>query len=308
MKDEIELHQREGQDFFEGWYFKVTDSKVSIAIIVGISQTKNKSCAFIQTLDTYTNQSQMIEYDINDFKWGRTPFYLKIKNNEFTQDKLILNLNEGNVVIKGTLKNMCFTKLASSLYAPTIMGPFFYLNNMECNHGIISLRHNVIGELKINLQMFKIKGIGYFEKDWGYSFPRWYLWLQSNNCLEKEANLFLSLANIPLKSLHFNGIIMNLLVGDKQLTVASYYGARVVKKIIKNNCYYIIIKQHSYTYCFKIKSGNQMSLKSPQFGKMNQEVKESLNALTTLLIYHQGEQIQKLNFINCGFEVSGDIL
>ena len=62
--------------------------KISLAIIVGISKTIEKSCAFIQTLDTYTNQSQMIEYSLDDFQWGKDPFYIRIKNNFLLKNKL----------------------------------------------------------------------------------------------------------------------------------------------------------------------------------------------------------------------------
>lgn len=77
---ELNLHLKDSdQRLFEGWYFKIVDCKISLAIIVGISKTIEKSCAFIQTLDTYTNQSQMIEYSLDDFQWGKDPFTLELK-------------------------------------------------------------------------------------------------------------------------------------------------------------------------------------------------------------------------------------
>ena len=69
---------------------KLFDCKISLAIIVGISKTIEKSCAFIQTLDTYTNQSQMIEYSLDDFQWERS-LYIRIKNNFFTKEQIILD-------------------------------------------------------------------------------------------------------------------------------------------------------------------------------------------------------------------------
>ena len=47
---ELNLHLKDSdQRLFEGWYFKIVDCKISLAIIVGISKTIEKSCAFIQT-------------------------------------------------------------------------------------------------------------------------------------------------------------------------------------------------------------------------------------------------------------------
>lgn len=163
---ELNLHLKDSdQRLFEGWYFKIVDCKISLAIIVGISKTIEKSCAFIQTLDTYTNQSQMIEYSLDDFQWGKDPFYIRIKNNFFTKEQIILDLDNGLVDIQGNLKNSQYTKLETTCYAPTIMGPFHYLPFLECNHAIISLRHHITGSLKVNNQKFQIIGDGYIEKD-----------------------------------------------------------------------------------------------------------------------------------------------
>ena len=67
-KQEIQLHLKD-KGMFEGWYFRVSDRKVSLAVIVGVSETM----AFIQTIDTYTNVSQMLEFDLNEFEYGNAP-------------------------------------------------------------------------------------------------------------------------------------------------------------------------------------------------------------------------------------------
>ena len=178
----------------------------------------------------------------------------------------------------------------------------------ECNHAIISLRHHITGSLKVNNQKFQIIGDGYIEKDWGRSFPQDYLWLQSNSCKEKEASLFLSIAKIPLLACSFQGLIMNLLVDDQQIRVATYYGARVKDMFTREGYHYLIISQHPHTFYLKIKAGHRFELKSPQSGKMNGYVEESLNALAVLLVYKKNKKVAKFNFINCGFELFGNWL
>ena len=299
-KQEIQLHLKD-KGMFEGWYFRVSDWKVSLAVIVGVSETM----AFIQTIDTYTNVSQMLEFDLNEFEYGNAPFFIRIKNNYFSKEKIILNLDQGTIIIRGILKNDAFTPLKASLYAPTIMGPFHYLAKMECNHGIISLSHQIKGRLIINQQKININGIGYMEKDWGYSFPKDYLWLQSNDCNQCKASLFLAIANIPIKITSFTGIIMVLMIDDKQYRVASYYGAYLKRWLIKKGQYYLIIKQYPYSFYIKIIPGNSYLLKAPQLGMMNSDVKESLNSKVTVLIYKHHKRIDKLDFIACGTELFG---
>lgn len=285
--------------YFEGWYFKISDRKLTMAIIVGVSKTK----AFIQTIDTYTNQSQMIDYQLTDFKMNQEPFYLKLKDNLFTKEKIILNLNNGLIKIRCILNNSEFTPLQTTTYAPSIMGPFTYFKNMECNHGIISLRHQVTGKLIINQQKLDINGIGYIEKDWGYSFPQKYLWLQSNDCLQTRASIFLAIAKIPVGKISFTGIIMNLMIKDKQFKIASYYGAYVKKVIIKNNNYYLVIKQYPYRFYFKITYKTSNELKAPQLGKMIDIVKESLDSHVSLIIYKHHQRLDRYDFTSCGLEL-----
>ncbi len=300
IKSEIQVHLK-GKGMFEGWYFRISDRKVSLAVIVGISE----SMAFIQTIDTYTNQSQMIEYGLEEFEYGDNPFYVKIRDNYFTKEKMILNLDQGMVKIKGEIENESFTPLKSTLYAPTIMGPFYYIPGMECNHGIISLLHRVKGRLMINHQKIKINGIGYIEKDWGCSFPKDYLWLQSNDCNQCEASLFLAIAKIPIKIISFTGVIMVLMIEGKQQVVASYYGAYLKRWLVKDGNYYLNIKQYPYNFYIKIIPENSCTLKAPQLGMMKDEVKESLTSKVTVLIYKHHKRIEKLNFIACGVELFG---
>lgn len=299
-KAEMQVHLND-QGMFEGWYLRISDRKVSLAVIIGISETT----AFIQTIDTYTNESQMINYDLKDFEYGDNPFFVKIKDNYFSKERVILNLDQGSVKISGELVNETFTPLKSSLYAPTIMGPFYYLPKMECNHGIISLTHRVKGRLMINQQKIKINGIGYIEKDWGYSFPKDYLWLQSNDCNECEASVFLAIAKIPLKFTSFTGIIMVLMIEGKQQKIASYYGAYLKQWMVKDGNYYLNIKQYPYNFYIKIIPCNSCSLKAPQLGMMSDEVKESLNSKVTVLVYKHHKRIDKFNFIACGVELFG---
>ena len=52
------------------------------------------------------------------------------------------------------------------------MGWYAYLPIMECYHGILSMDHELSGELIYNGDFLAFnKGRGYIEKDWGKNFP-----------------------------------------------------------------------------------------------------------------------------------------
>ena len=69
--------------------------------------------------------------------------------------------------------------------------------------------------------------------------------------------------------------------------------------------HYLIISQHPHTFYLKIKAGHRFELKSPQSGKMNGYVEESLNALAVLLVYKKNKilLIVALNCLEIGYKM-----
>ncbi len=51
-EQELQLHQSQKMSAFEGWYFRVVDDQVSVAVIIGIAKTQDKQEAFIQVFHT----------------------------------------------------------------------------------------------------------------------------------------------------------------------------------------------------------------------------------------------------------------
>ena len=97
------------------------------------------------------------------------------------------------------------------------MGPFSYIPNMECNHAILCMKNKTSGVIHINnTQMNFNNGTGYIEKDWGYSFPKEYIWCQGNDFKEANASFMVSIANIPFKFFSFQGIICVLIANGKE--------------------------------------------------------------------------------------------
>ena len=64
-------------------------------------------------------------------------------------------------------------------------------------------------------------GKGYIEKDWGSSFPKRYVWLQSNH-FSTEGSLFFSWADIPAIGTTFQGYIAHLYYAGEHHRFATY--------------------------------------------------------------------------------------
>ncbi|MFV0396137.1 MAG: tocopherol cyclase family protein [Coprobacillaceae bacterium] len=293
--------------YFEGWYYKITSEEFSLAIIIGVNKNTEDDHGFIQTLDTISGKEQYVRFSMREVHITNEPFCIRVGNNYFSQDTIKLNIQKDiNVRVNVKLGNQHM--LDSSLYAPTIMGPFSYIPRMECIHTVYSLYHQVIGNITINdKKISTLHSIGYMEKDRGTSFPKQYFWLQSNHVnVPKKASIFLSIASIPLKITKFTGIIMVLMLGEKQLRFGSYYGAKVkVLKQIDNKGYKIIITQGEYKVCLKVYLGRTHALAAPTVGEMTHTVHETLEAKAVVHVYKKERVIENLVFSHAGCEVRG---
>lgn len=276
--------------YFEGWYFKQVCEKLqmTISFIPGISLIKGDEHAFVQVIIAPRIETHYFRFDIKEFSTQDEPFTVKIANNIFKADSISINLQNESLTVQGELLYGSFQSIDSSLYSPTIMGPFSYIPNMECNHGVISMNHTVNGELIINGQSWQFQNDrGYTEKDWGTSFPKRYLWVQANHFNDSSVSFMASVAKIPFLGLSFNGVIANLIIDGKEHRFATYNGYK------DRN-----IKKFEGGFSFELKKGKDIckvtvhfddsgELKAPQNGAMSGVIKEGLGA--QISVFYQGK-------------------
>jgi len=182
-----EKNLKRKKNYFEGWYFKNTNKNYGISFIPGININNNNKNDFIQIITT--DSSYFIDYDINDFEFSYEPFYIKIGNNYFSKDGIIIDINDKkhSLIIKGNIKYSNNKNININLFNPNIMGPFSYIPFMECNHAILSMKSIANGFININnKEIIFNNDTSYIEKDWGISFPKSYIWCQGNDFKNKN--------------------------------------------------------------------------------------------------------------------------
>lgn len=263
--------------YFEGWYFKNTGNDFSISFIPGIHIENTKKCAFIQIITN--SSSYYISYPFNEFKFSDNPFSISIGNNFFSLDKIKIDIQDINVNISGELYYNNHTKINTNTFSPNIMGPFSFIPFMECNHAILSMKHEITGFITINNKEYNFNNsIGYIEKDYGCSFPTSYIWAQSNNFKNQNASFFLSIATIPLSLFSFRGFICSLIVDNKEYRFATYNGSKIIKYNISQDNFNIKLKNKDYLLHIYSNNQNSFSLKAPRCGSMEKEIYESIDS------------------------------
>ena len=309
-KQEFFMGDLNSKNYFEGWYFKQVLSKdKSIAFIPGISIVNGEKEAFIQIIETISNKTYYIRYSFEEVELGKSSFYIKMGKNYFSKDKVSLDIENEMISLKCEFSFKNFIVLKKTLYRPNIMGPFAYLKNMQCNHGIISLYHKVSGFLKINDNFLRIRhGIGYIEKDYGKSFPKEYIWLQSNTSMKnKKVSIMFSYAHIPFLFKHFNGFLCVFSLENVQYYFTTYYLSKVVINKLTDDKREIILKNRKYTLKIIVHKKDDNQLLAPTTYGMKKNMRESLLSDAYVVLLEKDKIIYEDFFFSLGYEEVYDI-
>ncbi|MGL5750594.1 MAG: tocopherol cyclase family protein [Paraclostridium sp.] len=264
-------------DFFEGWYFKVVDKNnlYKFAFIPGISLGKNLSehHSFLQIVDSFSIKYNYLKFNKNKFKFNNEDFKVSVNSNEFSLDKIGLNLEYEDKSIKGTLNFENIVKWKDSIVNPGSMGFYNYLKFMECYSQVCALNGDIVGELEIDGKTVDFTGGKvYIEKNWGKSFPKSWVWIQSNSFKDSTVSVTCSLATIPFPIKDFRGFLIGVTIGDVFLSFTTInrstlnlksIGEDIELEVYRNDLK-LILKTHTnkkdFVLCMGPKDGNMIPL------------------------------------------------
>jgi len=301
--------------YFEGWYFKnvSANQKHIWSIIPGISiEDQQNRHAFIQFINGSTAETYYVPFAIEDFDYSTTEFRVNIGDNHFSSDgfSLAINHKETNFTAIGKVEFSNTHPLDSTLFNPGIMGWYSFVPFMECNHGLVSMDHNLSGSLTINADKINMDGgKGYAEKDWGSSMPSAWIWMQCNHFEnQNQTSFMLSVARIPWLGNSFTGFLCVFLYEGKIYRYASYTGARLNKIEITEKGIHIEINDKQHHISVEAQHASHGLLAAPLKGAMNRRIAESVDATIVLDISnHQKQSFFSGTGHTAGLELVGDI-
>lgn len=296
--------------YFEGWYYKLVDkdSKNVLAFIPGIAITKTKSQSFIQFIDAKTGFSEFISYPYDAFKFSERTLDIHIENSQFDKFGVSLNIKTDKLNVYGNINFKNIISFPTSTLSPGIMGPFAFVPFMECHHGIVNIHSHIIGSLNYNGNNIDFTdGYGYLEKDWGRSFPKSWIWFQSNHFKTNNTCIMFSIAAIPWLYKEFNGLIAFFVHEGKFYRFATYTGAKIQKLKADETKVEVIITDKKYIIQLDVKNSISGILKAPNRGLMDVNIKESITAeVKVMLCEKNGKIIYEGVGTNTGLELTGN--
>lgn len=322
-------HGKSARDnFFEGWYIKLIspDMKKRWAIIPGVFNhpDPDRRHAFIQVLNGMTNDVIYHRLSRDSFQASSSNFSVRINDNYFHSDGCVIDINSQGQKIQGELKFEGIEPWPIRFFSPGVMGPYGLIPFMQTYHGVLSLNHGIQGNLVVNGQSLDFSnGRGYIEKDWGSTFPRAYIWMQSNHFPEKEISLIASVATIPWLGSWFRGFLIGFHVDDVLYRFTTYLGSTIKSlfvtdkyvtwSVLGNSRSSFINEYPQYELIIRAERGNGGLLLSPELDGMTPRILESLTASISVelnALDKDGVEHKKIyqgTGICAGLEVAGSI-
>lgn len=299
--------------YFEGWYFKMVaqDGAAILSVIPGISLSANgaEQHAFIQIIDGRNATTAYFSFPIEAFSFSRKKFAIRIGQNYFSKDSIVLNIKQNDTIVAGTIKMAGLVHYKPQKNRNTaIMGWYRFVPFMQCYHGVVSLTHHIQGQLTVNNTILDFdNGKGYIEKDWGSSMPSSWVWMQSNHFSNIGSSLMLSVADVPWLGKSFAGFLGFLYYNNKIYPFATYKNSKLNMSIDSTNLLNIKIENKKNTFIISARSNTTGLLKAPTHGSMDRRVPESIDAIIQIkMLDKTGKMVYQDSTNIAGLEMVGD--
>ena len=273
--------------YFCGWYFRCQSDQQTLAVIPSVHKPKpSKYCTLQLITDT---QAFHVPFPFSAFQ--KKDGQITLGGNRFGKDGVCLGIHTPDLHVTGSVRFGAFTPIQYD-----IMGPFRYVPFLQCRHSIFSMRHSVDGTLWVNGTPYVFRdAVGYMEGDRGYSFPTSYVWTQ---CSFSNGALMLSVADIPLGCFHFTGVIGVVLLHGKEYRLATYLGAKAVKRKPEE----IVVRQGSLLLTVRPHGSGGHPLRAPIRGAMTRTIHECASCGVFYRFEENGKPLLELDASNAALE------
>ncbi|GBU11292.1 hypothetical protein AwErysi_09080 [Erysipelotrichaceae bacterium] len=227
------------KDFFEGWYFKLTnkDATETFACIPGVFYGKTETAhhGFLQILLGKEVGYHYLKYPTTAFSAKKEELDVKLHKSHFTKEQIHLDeqLEDGrNFRVDVRIKSPFFW--AGTRLNPGSMGFFNYIPFMECYMQTCMMRGTLTGEIHIDGREIDMTGGSiYIEKNWGKSFPKAWVWIQANKFEDQTQAISLSCAvgKVPFCGATFSGFMIGLTINEAFYAFTTHNFSKIELKL-----------------------------------------------------------------------------
>lgn len=304
-----------GSGHFEGWYLKLVDrvGAQPYALIPGVFLGEDAH-SFIQVLDGRAGTAVYHRFPLDAFEAAADRFDITIAGNRFWTGGVELAIDSEASSAKqsanGSVQFGSWRPWPVTAFSPGIMGPYSFVPFMECNHGILSLDHDLSGSLEVAGHRTDFAGgRGYVEKDWGRGFPAGYVWVHSNHFGRTGVCLTAAVAIIPWLTGAFRGFIIGFLI-DGELHRFTTYTASVLERLeLSDTHLHLAIRNRTHRLEVDARKTDGATLYAPYEKQMIARVAETMTSEADVRLTRLSDD--RVIFEGCGqhacLEAQGDL-
>ncbi|QMS84308.1 hypothetical protein [Candidatus Xianfuyuplasma coldseepsis] len=290
------FQNKKKKNYFEGWYYRITDAEnnINIAVIFALTKDKKHPHSFIQFYDGHQKKAYYYTFDINDFYYDDANDTVRIGQNELSVHHLLLHTDD--VHIEATNHEVVPLQIYNG--HQSAMG---YLSNapLECFQEVLFMTSDVT----FTLNNSPHKGTSYMEKTYGTNFPSQWIWLQSNH--SKNGSLIsFSVGKVPVLFFEVKGFFLILNINGKEQRYGSYNFSKIKIDAVSDTHTTFSIRKGTTTIIITAKTNHPVELVGPRKnGTMDLAVHESLNATATIKVFNHNDIIFEDEYEHVGLEL-----
>lgn len=297
------FENKKRKNYFEGWYFKCTDTSTSdnYAIIFAITRNMENPHSFIQFYNGTTNETLYFTFPIETFRYHLNSNTVFIGDNYICEDNVYFQSDE--LSFEATSTNQ--KKLRKYQHTHSAMG-IMSKAPLECFQEIVFMNAEVKFDIIKKGVASTHSGQSYMERTYGTNFPSKWIWFQSNYSKHNSMVSF-SVGLIPFLFFKVKGFFLVLSYNGLEERFGSFNFSKIKIQSIHKTTSSITIKKGKKRVELLLETKIPARLLGPlKNGIMNLEVWECINASGIIKVYHRNILLFEDVYQNAGLELMYD--
>lgn len=299
--------------YFEGVYYKLVDGaeKEILALIPGVALGKDDPHAFLQVFRG-NGDYHYLRRSLETFSYSRNTLDIRLRGTSFTGRRIILDLSDEKLSLRGELGLHGGRGWPVRLTSPGAMGPYGLAPLMQCYYQIINFDCSISGALELDGRELSYEGgRAYVEKNWGRSFPKAWIWTQTNHFPGGGISLIASLADIPWLFSSFPGFIVGLHLRGELYRFATYTGAKLRQAELDDEHLRLRFEDDRLGLLIEAQRREGVPLAAPRLGAMDGTCEEYLGTEIEIELYRRSAGVGRRIYAGrgscAGLEINGPV-
>lgn len=165
------------------------------------------------------------------------------------------------------------------------MGYHYFIPNLPCYHSVMNRSHLVSGKIYYQDKSYTLNSDwGYWEKNWGTSFPQNYCWIHAVDPKNEQVSLLFSMAEIKWLGRSFKRHLGHIKLREREIDLRELKGFTLEILVLTHNNHVIRISSNKIHIDISITIQYKAILKGPVGGNLSRDILHHTDATIDVFI------------------------